>query len=752
MPNTVASGGSGTINGVVYQLLWTLLRVAGLRVATSVRAGKTQPESVTVIVEPHGGGGDLQLKGSSSLVVEQIKARSGGGPWSLRNVIEDVLPDLFLAVEVDTSKPAVFRFVTEGRMGAWCTIYEGFFRGLQVRDAPDDPSADLDDSKALTFTRQSKTENSFFPEPCTERRLFLKIVEVILDRPAVKKLNLSDNELHRRVRFLLRNFDFVGGQDIRSVQQAIDALLLAIVDKEDDIPSVRDHLAMELAKASAAGDAQIDPMSFLSDHGLDGTPLTDWAAHIEKARALAYRTIQRIRYDRSVDVRQSQLPDGPEPGTVLVVTGESGTGKTWMLSAMATRANGSSLPILIESEGTADASLQKCAELFWNDIHDGDEVLSLSRVAKRLNRITSRHSQRGLAVFIDGVRNYEEARRLVEQDWMAWSSSLVLACRPEYAYSLQSAYPNRVQVHECRDFTWEELHDLMGRQLEFGWPEIPIDVRETLRRPLLAGIYFEEFGAAGWEPQSEYELYQRVWDRLTTGEQSDWPLDASCVEALGRMIRVDASYPWSPNQLRGAGIDNDGLIRLQRIGWIVTAGDRYRVFHDRLLQWVVARSLCSDLRDGNITAESLVEFVTEQVRGTGREQQIFLGYIPMDVLWILNQGEETRQDVSVLLLKSLENVDYHYSEILYDKLVPTLGNCIADSVYSRLSSFDSHSPILKRLTACLAIVGKNRIEEFARPLLESSQGKEQLRGVNLLHFAACPPLLDQLWKIHIPAC
>jgi len=116
---------------------------------------------------------------------------------------------------------------------------------------------------------------------------------------------------------------------------------------------------------------------------------------------------------------------------------------------------------------------------------------------------------------------------------------------------------------------------------------------------------------------------------------------------------------------------------------------------------------------------------------------------------MLSQDPERRVDVSGLLLESLENVDHRYSEDLYDGLVPTLGGCVADAVYGCLRSFGGYPWILKRITECLSIVGNERIEEFARPLIESDDRNQQRRGVNLLRLVACPALLDQLWAIHI---
>ncbi|MDA0831650.1 MAG: HEAT repeat domain-containing protein [Planctomycetota bacterium] len=715
----------------------------------SAPISSSQPEAFTIVLEPRDGGGDLQLHQASGRIVEQIKARSDGGTWSLREIIEDVFPDLFLAVDATVSNVSTFRFVTEGRMGSWRQVYETFFRTLRSRGTLDDPLDHLDDNVPIRLRLKSDTTETFFPLPITERSLFLKIADVISERSAVKKLNLNNRELYLRVRELVGGFEFVGGQDLQSVQQSIDALLLAIVDKHDDIPRIRDHLAMELAKASTIGGAVIDANKFLSDHGLDATPLTDWTNHIGSARCLVSRATERIGYDENVDVRLAELPVAPHTGEILVLTGESGAGKTWTVNALAKRATGPLLPILVESEGTAEATLKKCAEVFWNEIHDGDEVLPLSRIIKRLKKLTN--SDVGLAVFVDGVVTYEEARRLIEQDWRALSSSLVVALPPKYAKNLQAAYPNRFHVYECRDFSWEELHDYVDRRLETGWAEIPIDVREPLRKPLLARIYCEQLGEMGWNASTEYELYQSVWNRLTNGPQSDWPLDLGYVENLARGAREGAPYPWSPRQLVDAGIDNQALARLMGVGWLIAVGDSYRIFHDRLLQWAVAQTLCGDFRTGRITAEAVVEFVAKQVRIQSGDQDAFLDYVPMDVLWGLSRGNEQHVDLCIRILESLENANTRYAELLYDKLVPTLGACIADAVYGRLCSFVGQPWILKRIMRCLSVVGRDRIETFARPLIESDDYEEQRRGVNLLRLAPCPTLLDHLWTIHVTA-
>jgi hypothetical protein len=389
--------------------------------------------------------------------------------------------------------------------------------------------------------------------------------------------------------------------------------------------------------------------------------------------------------------------------------------------------------------------------LFWNDIHDSDGILPFSRIGKRLDRLSQKQGALGLAVFIDNVRSYEEAQGLVEKDWEGLQSSLIFVCRPDHAKDLLTAYKKRIQVYQCKDFTWEELHKYVTRRFLTGWAEIPIGVRETLLKPLLANIYCTEFEEVGWKPQSEYELYQKVWERLSAGNQRDYPFDVIRIEKLARRIINGYPYPWSKLQMSDGGIDDEGLIRLQRLGWIVKVGDTYRIFHDRLLQWAVAQSLCTDFNEGALTAEELVSFVTDQARGDTRQKQFPLDYIPMDVLWILNRANNSNKNVSIKLLESLEKIDEQYFDILYSQLVPTIGSSIAEVVHERLISFEGYLFNTRRIVKCLSIIGHNQIEHFVRPLIESGDAKQRRKGLQLLRLVPCPNLLDKMWNIHVTA-
>src|ERR1700686_766096 len=121
-------GGSATINGILFQVLGALARAAQLQVDATLH--DETADRILLRIEPSGGGGDLQIHFPTKRIVEQWKARTGGGTWSLRNIIDDVLVDLYRAVEDANLCPDnQYLFVTEGRRGVWSEA-EAFFAEL----------------------------------------------------------------------------------------------------------------------------------------------------------------------------------------------------------------------------------------------------------------------------------------------------------------------------------------------------------------------------------------------------------------------------------------------------------------------------------------------------------------------------------------------------------------------------------------------------------------------------------------------
>ena len=91
--SSVPRGGPGNINGINYQMLWALLTLGSFK-AEANQATDGSITEVTLVLEPSRGGDQQQLL-SDKRVVVQLKARSGGGTWSLQEIVSDVLPDLY---------------------------------------------------------------------------------------------------------------------------------------------------------------------------------------------------------------------------------------------------------------------------------------------------------------------------------------------------------------------------------------------------------------------------------------------------------------------------------------------------------------------------------------------------------------------------------------------------------------------------------------------------------------------------------
>ncbi|MDQ5858119.1 MAG: hypothetical protein M3542_07590, partial [Acidobacteriota bacterium] len=154
-------GGPANINGILYQALQSLGWVARFTLSGT-------GEGTLLIAEPKGG--DLEVRYPFQRTISQFKASDKVGTWSLTELIDQVLPDLYLAVDTKNAQKASYVFVTEGRIGSWTRAYE-FFRSLASRPFTlESPTATLDASRSIKFARGYST---------TERALFSRILDTV---------------------------------------------------------------------------------------------------------------------------------------------------------------------------------------------------------------------------------------------------------------------------------------------------------------------------------------------------------------------------------------------------------------------------------------------------------------------------------------------------------------------------------------------------------------------------------------------
>jgi hypothetical protein len=429
----VPPGGPSTVNGVLYQLLHSLLTLGGFR-AAGQRLEEHRLDRVTLILEPSAGG-DQQAFYPNVRVVTQLKARSTGGTWSLQEIVRGVLPDLYRAVD-PSQQNTEYQFVTEGERGKWAKVEELF------QQLPEAPSAGscldaLDDAKEIRFGRarsgDGSTEAFWDDGPYTARRLIRKIVDTLRERKDVAAE--SYEETCRKVLHLLRRFRFVGGVTHDALRAELDRWLLARIGSADRLSENRDRLLLELGRLACLGNAHIDAKTFLESCGLAQTSLIQWARLSRKAHDHLAGVFRRNRVEMSEDVRPGLTDDILGKWTtrspLLVLTGESGSGKTWHgYRALLTAAESGDIAILTDSRGDADRDLSEAAGTFWQRVVGVDESVPLSRLRARLQRIDPTNVSRRITLLVDNVTSRDEARRLLEEDWETFGVRLAITRKP----------------------------------------------------------------------------------------------------------------------------------------------------------------------------------------------------------------------------------------------------------------------------------------------------------------------------------
>lgn len=747
----VPAGGPSTVNGVLYQLLYSLLTLGGFR-AVGHRLADDRLEEVTLVLEPSAGG-DQQALYPGLRVVTQLKARSTGGTWSLQDIIREVLPDLYRAVDPAQSITE-YQFVTEGERGKWAQA-EDFFRKLPETPLGGDCLAALDDEKEIRFGRARATGGSsdtiWGVEPYTARRLFRKVVDTLRERADVAA---EPYEVTcRKAWSLLRGFRFVGGVTHDALRSELDRWLLARIGSADRLSEKRDHLLLELGRRACSGDAQLDANTFLESVGLAGTSLTQWARLSRKAHEHLSGVLRRKRVDLSEDVRPALtdeiLGNWTTESPVVVLTGESGGGKTWHgYRSLLTAAEGGDVSILVDSRGDADRDLSEAANTFWQRIVGADEAPPLSRLRARLARLDPANQLRRLTLLVDNVTSPEEARRLIEEDWETLGVRLAVSCPRTVAEAVRPLVGDRGREVYIGDYSLSELQSFLARVVGVAWEDVPFDVQKAIRRPLLANVFGGLVMEAGWQPRNEYDLFERAWDSLRHRGVGSFELDGLRRIALC-VLENGIRYPWSVNDLREKGLSSDAVEKLVNAGWLrETTGGDYEVWHDRLFNWTLAEALAHELIRDSEQAESRIQAIA-RLLGEPRVAGRMLGYVPLDVMWLLSGGAN-HELFSRVVTACEAALGWRATEILHKGLLPTLGSRAVPLLMTRLRAVAGSGPsyLVKNAVDGLVATGDEGIREHAMELLASSDAKTRLAGVRVITAMPTADALDRLWGVH----
>ena len=754
MPPDTTSGGAATCRGIWYQALWCVLQATSARILRTPDSTCENDTDLQLVLEPSGG--DALLERPDHRRVVQLKTRSSG-TWSLKQVVEQVLPDLYRAVDLGDAGEASYEFVTEGGMGQWGQVCR-FFESLGERFPARAPEAQfskayegLDNTCQMTF---GGSQGEFWKEGCTERAVFDRIVDHLRTKPGVDAAPIE--ETRRKAWHLLAGFRFTGDMGETQVRRNLDSLLLSVVDHRDRLPAIRDAMAGRLLDWSGKKDTTIRPDRLFEAVGLKNVLPVCIPVMSRRCGDIVRRRTQLLGYRSQWDVRHPENPADVDPfaaAPFVVITGESGHGKSWRLYANALSA-GTVATVLLESTGSAQQDLQQAAHEVWQVALGHETPLPWQSLAARTaDVLRGPRSRPWLRICLDRLTDVGEARALLATPVEDFGVRLVIACDPQTGAIFEQherQQPGRVQMIRLDRFTPTERDTYLQRRLGDSWVGIPSDVRELLRAPKLADLYCELSGELeGWQPRSEYELLDRYWRRLTTGENTEHRRDAMRLQRLAASVIDGEEYPWTEEQLERFGIDEAGVLRINNAGWLrLNTDDRYEVPHDRLLSFAIAKELAARDRDGRLDGEAL-ELLADILNGDAQVSRAWLGYVPMD--WLCLRSKEDRAASSRVLAFLEDRLGYHHREEFYRRLLPTLEAAALPLLAERLIALAEAGRWweLQPVVDGLATRPPGELRDCILGLLKDARPLVQRAGLKLLSKRPIPEALDLAWQLHV---
>ena len=308
------------------------------------------------------------------------------------------------------------------------------------------------------------------------------------------------------------------------------------------------------------------------------------------------------------------------------------------------------------------------------------------------------------------------------------------------------------------EFSVEEL-DLLLKQHNQRWADLPPDLKILLRTPILAGLYlklsYRSFQSA---PRSEYEIFDRFWQKIV---EKGTVGDEGIVTALAAHTRKGKVYPLKQTMWHKIGLINgETLERLLSTGWLRYSDNGEVGFtHDRLLNWAVAKSLVQEFNRGELSLEDLGAYLSVENNKLDQQMSYRLGYVPLDMLWLLAENPQNTKTICQLveLMEDRGKFGIHAEELYADHL-PTLGQRVIPILQERLQAIitspdrEYQIALIGKSFAALAKQENITLKDTVVSLLNSPS--RDLQNVALAALTVAPNVeqLDRLWELHQYRC
>ncbi|WP_197455748.1 NACHT domain-containing protein [Stieleria neptunia] len=724
-------GGSANINGILYQILGTLNQTVALRFHPTQCSGDDVVEA-SLIVEP-ADGGDLQYESGGERVVQQWKAKARGGTWSLKKVVEEVLPDLYLAVpdeELDCS--CRYEFITEGRIGNWTTAYD-FFSSLDRNPPADRFEESLDDS-SKNHKRDGKK--------ISDLELFRWVLNAVRKREGARDEEIELSK--RKVWHLLGRFRMQENENHELQTAKLNQFLIHHVEFAEDVDAKRRELCGVLLDAASQGPQELSAESLLRRASIPLYSFRDWdRLHTRLSKRLTEQ-LKKEGYTRELDVRKQT----PSLRNEIFVTGDSGQGKTWWLARAASNmAESGALVVWVPAaRGGKDVEAYVVHEV-WNYGLQRDAPIGLERLANRKEQTQPDAPSPWLIVCIDDIKSIAEANSLLYLDWDRWGIQLRMTAPLKLATDLSLTQLQPIVT--VPNFSYSELRDYLTER-GVGWTTVPSDVRELIRRPVLSKIFVNiACTEAEFRPRNEYDLVEAAWQRVSS------PIaQALLTRTAGRLYKDTQEYPWQLRSVLESGFAPGLVEQLITEGWLKYTDSTHIAFwHPRFLCWAYATYLFQEFRNRKLSIDELIEETRACVQGNRQTRQLSLGYVPMDLLWQMSGAEKNSDCWKLVEALETSNGLGHDGETLYRHLLASLGERAINPIVRRVQNIEhlQHSAIPSRAAEALSIIGRNHpelIADTARDCLQSGNEAMIELGLQLaVHFPSSANV-GRIWTVY----
>lgn len=720
---TERTGGQYCVAGLVLQLLVGLDR--GLRVVidSSAEEGPVLV-AATMVLEPDQGG-DHDIATSAGRLVEQIKIRTNGKPWTPGEIAEEVLPDLAKAVRDEDGLPTRYRLVTDGALN--CGTLLALAARLKTRGVPDDPVAGLDDIDRRAF---------FYGRWVSERGFFLALM---------KRARIEDPQRFWR---LLASFEAEGGLTETDLDARIDIVLAEVADAQEDVAGKRHELMSRMARLAQHGGA-IGAAALLEQAGLPADRLLHRARLPRIMAQGLQRDLDGLGYHPAHDVREVPRAPGRD---LLLFSGESGLGKSWRLAALlADAAAEGHLALVVTNARSIDDVRRAIIERVW--LSGYDRPIDLPSLQRRIGRHLADADGIWLTVGVDDVQDRELLAALNVADWQLYGIRVVATVPVQLADEV-GRRPRPPAEQRVERFSRAQLRRfLTGHGLNTC--DLPDDVAELLCTPIFAELYRRSF-APDWQPTNEYELIHGFWRHATfeTRGMADRQDDVVALERAARqLLETGGRYPWDAEDAVAAGLGPDARARLVSTGILRQSDAGISLTHDRVLNWLIARALVSDLgrsrRNVADVAALLNRLDTSDAIAPGLAYR--LGYVLLDLLWLgaTALAPEMMQALIEAVLEAPANrinegpfVEEHLAG-LGSSILPTLGLMAA-------LPDGEHHPRSVHAARAIATIGQHdaaRAGPIASALLAQT-GHALSMGLVAAARLPLPGAIDRLWEVH----